>query len=105
MENLIIGTKENFNSLIESDKLTIVDFWAQWCGPCRNQIPILDEFAKSNPDVQIIKVNVDDNSELATSYGIRSIPTIVYIKSGKELKRASGVQPINVLNSVKAELV
>jgi len=105
MENLIIGTKENFNTLIESDKLTIVDFWATWCGPCKNQIPILDEFAKSNPDVQIIKVNVDDNSELATSYGIRSIPTIIYIKNSKELKRASGVQQINALNTAKTELV
>jgi len=105
MENLIIGTKENFNSLIESDKLTIVDFWAAWCGPCKNQIPILDEFAKLNPDVQVIKVNVDENSELATSYGIRSIPTIVYIKNSTELKRVSGVQQINALNTAKTELV
>ena len=92
MENFIVGNTENFEELISSDKITIVDFWAEWCGPCRTQLPILEKFANKNEDTQVVKINVDENSELAQKYSVRSIPTIIYFKSGTVQHKTVGVQ-------------
>lgn len=105
MENFVTGNEENFKDLISSPKLTIVDFWAEWCGPCRNQLPILEEYAKKNQDIQVVKINVDQNTELASEYGVKSIPTLIYFKSGNIEHKTVGVQHEDQLNKIKNELL
>jgi thioredoxin 1 len=105
MENFMTGNEENFKELISSPKLTIVDFWAEWCGPCRNQLPILEEYAKKNQDIQVVKINVDQNTELASEYGVKSIPTLIYFKSGNIEHKTVGVQHEDQLNKIKNELL
>lgn len=105
MENFMTGNKENFKELISSPKLTIVDFWAEWCGPCRNQLPILEEYAKNNQDIQVVKINVDENPELSSEYGVKSIPTLIYFKSGNIEHKTVGVQHEDQLNKIKNELL
>ena len=105
MENFIDGNAEIFEELISSDKITIVDFWASWCGPCRTQLPILENYAKKNEDVQVVKINVDENSELASEYGIKSIPTILYFKNGSIQNKTVGVQQENQLNEIKKQIL
>lgn len=105
MENFMTGNEENFKELISSPKLTIVDFWADWCGPCRNQLPILEEYAKNNQDIQVVKINVDENTDLASEYGVKSIPTLIYFKSGNIEHKTVGVQHEDQLNKIKNELL
>jgi len=84
MSSINIGSVETFSKLTEqSDKLVLVDFWAQWCGPCKTLGPVLEEISNENQKVQIAKVNVDDFKELAANYGIRSIPTMLLFKNGQ----------------------
>lgn len=90
MENVINATNENFDSLITGDKPVIVDFWAPWCGPCKMLGPVLDKLASENPDIQVVKVNVDENSELSTKFGIRSIPTVLIYKNGEVANKFLG---------------
>jgi thioredoxin 1 len=92
MENVIEGTNENFKELINQDKITIVDFWAEWCGPCRMLGPILDNVAKERADIQVVKVDVDSNSELSSEYGIRSIPAVYIFKNGEQINKFVGVK-------------
>jgi len=92
MENVIEGTNENFKGLIAQDKITIVDFWAEWCGPCRTLGPILDLVAQERADIQVVKVDVDSNSELSTEYGIRSIPAVYIFKNGEQIGKFVGVK-------------
>ncbi len=92
MENVIIGTNGNFKDLIASEKTTVVDFWAPWCGPCKTLGPILDTVAQENPGVQVVKVDVDENSDLSVEYGIRSIPTVFIFKSGELVNKFVGVK-------------
>lgn len=83
-----------------SKGVTLVDFWAEWCAPCRMQGPILDEVASQlNGDSVIAKLNVDDNRSIAAKYGIMSIPTLILFKNGKIIKQFVGVQPSSALLS------
>lgn len=87
-------TKENFQSeVLESTQPVLIDFFANWCGPCRMLTPILDELAIEQPNVKICKVDVDTQSELAASFGVMSIPMLVVVKDGKTITSAVGVQP------------
>ncbi len=94
-------TDANFKEqVLESDKLSVIDFWAEWCGPCRVVGPIVEELAKDYTDkVNIGKVNVDDNAEISMMYGIRNIPTILFIKDGKVVDKQVGAVPKNVLDA------
>ena len=86
--------KENFQEeVVQSDKPVLVDFWASWCGPCRMVSPIVDEIAQERPDVKVVKVNVDQEQELALKFGVMSIPTLVVMKDGKVVNQAVGVRP------------
>ncbi len=85
-------TKENFQAEItESDKPVLVDFWAVWCGPCQMMAPILHELEAEMPDVQIGKVNVDEQMDLARQFRVVSIPTLIIFKNGQEVRRMVGV--------------
>ena len=85
-------TKENFQAEItKSDKPVLVDFWAVWCGPCQMMPPILHELEAEMPDVQIGKVNVDEQMDLARQFRVVSIPTLIIFKNGQEVQRMVGV--------------
>ena len=88
-----IFNEENFeNEVISSDKTTIVDFYADWCGPCKMMSPVIDKIAEENAEnIKVGKVNVDDNQELAMKYNVMSIPTILVFKNGIISKTFIGV--------------
>jgi thioredoxin 1 len=84
--------------VLQSVKPVIVDFWAEWCGPCRAVAPVLDEIARERADdLRVVKVNIDEEPALAQRYGIMSIPTIVLFKSGEPAAAALGAQPKRML--------
>ena len=84
--------------VLQSDKPVLVDFWADWCGPCRMQTPILEELAESiEGQVKIAKVNTDEASGVAGGFGVQAIPTLILFKDGKELQRFIGVQSKDIL--------
>lgn len=77
-------SNENFEEeVLKSDKKVLIDFYADWCGPCKMLSPIVEDFANENNDVKVVKVNVDDNQELAVKYGVASIPTLIVIENGE----------------------
>ena len=86
--------KNDFDSVVrQSSKTVLVDFWASWCGPCRMIAPVLEEVAAERPDVKVCKVNVDEEQELAISYGVSSIPTLLVFKNGQVVKQSVGAIP------------
>ena len=84
--------QNNFNNAI-ANGTTLVDFYADWCGPCRMVSPIVDEIAEERSDITVGKVNVDDENALAMKYGVMSIPTLIVFKDGKEAARIVGARP------------
>ncbi len=92
MENIITATKENFKELIAQDKVTLVDFWAEWCGPCRMLGPILDKIAEENQNINVLKVNVDELSDISAEYGIRNIPAVFIFKNNEQINKFVGVK-------------
>ncbi|WHQ37333.1 thioredoxin [Spiroplasma sp. SV19] len=85
-----IKTVNDFEKAIADSKLTLVDFYADWCGPCKMIAPVISELAKDRGDVNFIKINVDELQDLAQNYGILSIPTLITFQNGNELKRKTG---------------
>lgn len=82
-------TRNNFKSeVMSSDKTVLIDFWAEWCGLCRMMSPVIDEIADEVSDVKVCKVNVDEASDLASMFGIESIPTLIVIKNGQTVNKS-----------------
>ncbi|MDR3062498.1 MAG: thioredoxin [Dysgonamonadaceae bacterium] len=91
-------TDTNFEQLVSGDKPVMVDFWAEWCGPCRMVTPIIEELSHEYEGKAVIgKVNVDENDEITGQYGIRNIPTILYFKNGKVVDKFVGAAQKSVL--------
>ena len=88
-------TDANFKTdVLDSDKLSVIDFWAEWCGPCRAIGPVIEELAKDyNGKVNVGKVNVDNNPQISMNYGITSIPAILFVKGGQVVDKLVGAQP------------
>lgn len=85
-------TTDNFEAeVLKSDAPVLVDFYADWCGPCKMLAPLVEQFAQENPQVKVCKINVDDQADLAMDYDVRSIPTLVVFKDGKEANRSVGL--------------
>ena len=86
--------KNNFqNEVMNADKPVLLDFWASWCAPCRMVVPIIEEIANEREDIKVGKINVDEQPELASKFGIMSIPTLVVMKNGKIVQQVSGARP------------
>ncbi|MDY6029164.1 MAG: thioredoxin [Acidaminococcaceae bacterium] len=86
-------TNNNFEQeVLQSDKPVLIDFWASWCGPCRMVGPIIDEIAAERQDIKVVKINVDEEQELAASFQIMSIPTLVVMKDGKVISQSAGAK-------------
>ncbi|MBQ2974352.1 MAG: thioredoxin [Clostridia bacterium] len=85
--------KNNFEEVRNSEKLVLLDFYADWCGPCRMVSPIVDEIAKERSDIFVGKINVDNEPELSADFGVVSIPMLVVLKNGKIINQAAGARP------------
>jgi len=86
-------TNANFKEeVLESDKKVLVDFWAPWCGPCRMVSPIVDEIAEENSAIKVAKVNIDEQPQLASEYGVMSIPTLIVFENGEVANKAVGAR-------------
>ena len=103
-ENIIeITSKDKFDEAVKFEKLTIVDFWAVWCGPCRVLKPLLHKIAGEHPEIQLLTVDVDANQELAAQYDINSIPAVFMFKNGEIVDNFVGVMPENeILEKIEA---
>lgn len=90
-----ILTKDNFNEIINSDKAVLVDFYADWCGPCKMMMPIVDSIAKEN--ITVGKINVDNEPEIAEKYGVMSIPTFAIFRDGVLSEKITGITKKEIL--------
>lgn len=96
-------TKENFEVAKNSDKKVLIDFYADWCGPCRMVSPIVDKIAEEHPEYLVCKINVDDDPELAMQFGVESIPTLVVMNNGEVVKRSAGARPKDMILAMLAD--
>lgn len=97
-------TQENFEKVVTSNKIVIIDFWAPWCGPCKSFAPVFEAAAEKHPDVVFAKVNSDDEQGLSAHFGIRSIPTILLFREEVIVFMQSGALPASGLESVLTQV-
>lgn len=94
-------TSENFEEeVLKADKKVLVDFYAEWCGPCKMLAPIVEEVASENEDLKVVRINIDNEESIAMDYQIMSIPTLVLIKDGKEVDRVIGAVQKKVIENM-----
>ena len=101
-KNMVITVNgENFETeVLKSEKTVLIDFYADWCGPCKMLSPIVEQFASENEYIKVVKINVDDEQDLAVEYGVMSIPTLVVMKNGQESNRAVGLMSEDEINNL-----
>ena len=102
MEVLKIKSESFEEEVLKSEKPVLVDFYADWCGPCKMLSPVIEQIARENDDSKVVKINIDENRDLALDYDVMSIPTVVAIKEGKEVNRIVGyVDKSEILKLIK----
>ena len=93
MSSIAVTNQTFEKEVLNSTLPVLVDFWAPWCGPCRMLGPVLEEIANERTDLKVVKINVDEEEELANRFGIMSIPTLILFRDGKPVRQSMGVQP------------
>ena len=102
MEILKVNSENFEEEVLNSKNTVLVDFYADWCGPCKMLSPVIDQIAEENQDIKVVKVNVDNAQDLAMKYQVMSIPTLVVIKEGKETHRSVGLRDkAKIVNMIK----
>ena len=95
---IISGNEDNFESLI-NDEVVLVDFYAKWCGPCKMLGPVLEEIANERDSLKIVKIDIDENTELTKKYGVMSVPTLILFKNGQIIDIKNGFMPKPILTN------
>ena len=91
--SLIKATKDNINEILASEKRVLIDFYADWCGPCQMISPFIEQIANEHPEYVVAKVNVDEETELAAQYDVRGIPLLMVFENGEVIRQAAGTRP------------